>query len=371
MKDIYTLLNETDIELGEFEEMEVSDLEKAKVKRRLRASIKSKKKIKVWKINIAAAVIVICCSFTMLAVTSPAYAGRIPVIGDIFKFFDDGRTGGLFDEYKEYSSEINMSQESNGIKVTIKDAIFDGETVFITYSLESEQDLGNDPYLFGRFDIKGSSGGGGGNQISKVDKNNYVGVWKETPHKLKKTDKVNVSWNIESIRNANSEEKLSGSWTFSFSLKALESHTQVVGSSAERDGLKVTVSKMVFTPMSFIVYYDQLVSEEIRNKWDGVDIDIEIKDDLGNLYRGNGNAGSGDREGYNINWSKTFEKLDPNATKLVVTPHVRLYEYTADNHGSLVITREGQQSKVNSLSSKLGKGEEKFVLDDIIIEWKK
>lgn len=49
MKDIYALLNELDIDLNEFEEMEVNELESAKVKRTLKQSIKKKKKIKSWK----------------------------------------------------------------------------------------------------------------------------------------------------------------------------------------------------------------------------------------------------------------------------------------------------------------------------------
>ena len=45
--------------------------------------------------------------------------------------------------------------------------------------------------------------------------------------------------------------------------------------------------------MSFIVYYDQIVSENISNKWDGVDVELEIKDDLGDVYSGEGNGGKG------------------------------------------------------------------------------
>ena len=53
----------------------------------------------------------------------------------------------LYDNYKEYSTEMNMTEESNGIKVTINDAVFDGKTVAITYSIESDQDLGDDPII--------------------------------------------------------------------------------------------------------------------------------------------------------------------------------------------------------------------------------
>lgn len=371
MKDIYILLNEMDIDENEFEEMEVSELDKANVKRSLRGSIKQKKKIKGWKMNIAVAVILIGCSFTALVLTSPAYAARIPAILNIFKFLDTGSTGGLYDEYKNYSSVINTTEVSNGIKITINDAIYDGETVSIAYSLESNQDLGDAPYLFGLLDIKGSDGSAGSNQISKVDENNYVGLMTSTGFNRKEKDTVNIKWNIESIAIQDSKEKITGNWNFALALKATERNTQLVNSSAEHDGVMVKIDKISVTPMSFIVYYDQVVTEKVRNKWDGVDVSIEIKDDLGNLYSGKGNGGSGDSEGYNMSWSKTFEKLDQNAAKFIITPRIRLYENASDNHGSLEITREGLESKEIPLPNKSGIGEEEFVLEDIIIELKK
>ncbi|MGO4547419.1 DUF4179 domain-containing protein [Paenibacillus sp. 2TAB23] len=362
MKDIYAYLNEIDIDENEFAEMEVSELERAKMKQTLRGMIKKKtKKARCWQVNTAVAVILIGCSLTTLALTSPAYASRIPVIGDIFKFLDGGRTGSLFDEYKSYSSVINMAEENKGITITINDAVFDGETVSIAYSLESDQDLGDSPYLFGILDIKGSSGSGGSNQISKVDANHYVGLITATGYNRKEKDSVKLKWNIESITNHESEAVIKGSWSFAFGLTATDNHTQWIDRRAEQDGVIAHIGKIAFTPMSFIVYYDQAVTENVRSKWDGADVDIEVRDDLGNRYAGKGNGGYGDAEGLNMSWSKTFEELDQYATKLIITPKIRLYAFTSENHGPA--------DSVND-KSKSGKGEEQFVLEDIIIDLK-
>jgi hypothetical protein len=366
MKNIYELFNDMDIDENEFVEMEVNELDRAKVKRALKESINRKKKI--WKRSVAAAVIIVVLSATTFGVTFPAYASSIPVIGDIFRFLDIGRTG-LYDDYKEYSSVINTTKESNGIKVTINDAIFDGETVSVAYSLESDQDLGDTPYLFTFLDIIGSNGVAGGNQISKVDENNYVGLMTATGFNRKEKDTVNIKWNIESITNQDSKENITGNWDFALALKATESNTQLIDLSAEHGGVIVHIGEISVTPMSFIVNYDQVVTENIRNKWDMVDVDLEIKDDLGNSYSGKGNGGSGDKEGYKMSWSKTFEKLDQNATKLIITPHLALYEYTSDNHGSVEMTKDG--SKEIPVPKKSGKGKEEFILEDIIIELKK
>ena len=49
MKDIYELLNDIDIDEKELEEIEASEIEKEKVKRNVKQSIRTKKKMKSWK----------------------------------------------------------------------------------------------------------------------------------------------------------------------------------------------------------------------------------------------------------------------------------------------------------------------------------
>lgn len=49
MKDIYELLNDIDIDEKELGEIEASEIEKEKVKRSLKQSIRTKKKMKSWK----------------------------------------------------------------------------------------------------------------------------------------------------------------------------------------------------------------------------------------------------------------------------------------------------------------------------------
>ena len=209
----------------------------------------------------------------------------------------------------------------------------------------------------------------GSSKISKVDENNYVGLITASSFNLNDEDNVNIKWNIDSITIPEKQEEINGNWNFALALEATESNAQLSDCSAEQGGVKINIGKISVTSMSFIVYYDQVVSEKVRNKWHGVDVDIKIKDDLGNSYSAEGNGGSGDSEGYKMSWSKSFEKLDQNATKLIITPHITLREYTSDNFGSVEITKDGP--KEISIPKKSGKGKEEFVLEDIIIELKK
>lgn len=381
MKDIYELLNDINIDENEFEEIEVSELEKAKVKNTLKKSINKKRKMKSWKKNVAVASVLIGLSATTLGLTFPAYAKNIPVIEDIFRFFDNGRTEsstdsndvkneekGLYYNYKKFSNEINITKESNGVKITVNDAVFDGKTVSITYSIESEQDLGENAFIDGP-DIEGIGAMGGSGKTTKIDSNNYVGILTLSNLEDKTLDVANIKWNINSIQNPDNQTEIKGDWNFDFSLNAVDSTMQISDSSSEQNGVKVNIEKISVTPMSFIVYYDQIVSENIRYKWDGVDVELEIKDDLGNVYSGEGNGGKG-IDSYNVSLSTTFEKLDENATKLILSPHITLRDYNSDNYSSVEVSKDGDEREIR-LPEKSGKGKEEFVLEDIVIELKK
>lgn len=323
MKDIYKLLNEVNIEEEEFEEMEVSEFEKTKVKSALKKSLIANKKKKGWKMKTLAAAMVLGLSVTTIGVAFPAYAGNLPIIGDVFKFLDIGKTG-VYDNYKEYATEMNMVQESNGIKMTISDAVFDGNTVSVAYSIESEKDLDEDFIMLRASmpDIKGASSMTGSFDFSKVDNGHYVGVSQFTPldSPINSKKAVDIKWKINSFLLQDSEKFVEGDWEFVFSLNATDNQIQLVNQSTKGSGANVTVEKLTFTPMSFIVHYNHGIFEQTNLKANDLDLELEIKDDLGKIYSGEGNGGTGDD--YTMNWSNTFEKLDSKATKLIVTPIV-------------------------------------------------
>ncbi|MDM5187968.1 DUF4179 domain-containing protein [Bacillus sp. DX4.1] len=366
MKDIYELLNEIEIDEKEFEEIEASEFEKEKVKRNLEQAIHKKKKTKSWKKRIAAASILVGLSAATLGLGFPTYAGSLPIVGDIFRFLDNDRTG-LYENYKGFSTEMNMTRESNGIKVTINDAIFDGRTVSVTYSIESEQDLGDKPVIFGNLDAMESDGGTGSSRISKVADKKYIGLATATHHNRNKKDAINIRWNIDSIEIPDKKKEVKGNWNFALTVKATDSKERTISGSSEKDGVKVNMEKIAVSPMSFILYYNQEVSKNTRNEWDDVDVELEVKDDLGNHYSGKGNGGSG-KDSYNINWSTTFQKLNENATKLIVTPHVNLRIHTPENHGGVEMS--GGKEKKIEVPKKEGENKD-IVLDDIVIDLKK
>lgn len=368
MKDIYELLNDIDIDEKELEEIEASEIEKEKVKRNVKQSIRTKKKMGNWKKGVAAASILVGLSVATLGIGFPTYAGGLPIVGDIFRFLDNGRTG-LYENYKEFSTELNMTRESNGVKVTINDAVFDGRTITITYSIESDKDLGEKPNIFGYPQVMGFNGGGGSSQVTKVGEKKYVGMTTMSGNSSKRLDVANVWWDIEAINMYEEKKSIKGNWNFALTLKAMDSKEIKVNRVSENELIKVNIDKMEVTPMSFIVFYNQEESKALRSIWDSADVELEIKDDLGNKYAGEGNGGTSTvAEPHKSSWSSTFQKLNENATKLIVTPRVQLRVHTPENHGGVEYVN-GKEKKIE-VPKKEAKSKE-IVLDDIVIDLKK
>ncbi|MEI3890683.1 MULTISPECIES: DUF4179 domain-containing protein [Bacillus] len=368
MKDIYELLNDIDIDEKELKEIETSEIEKEKVKRNLKQSIRTKKKMKSWKKGVAAASILVGVSVAMLGIGFPTYAGGLPIVGDIFRFLDNGRTG-LYENYKEFSTELNMTRESNGVKVTINDAVFDGRTITITYSIESDKDLGEKPFPFGSPQVMGFNGGGGSSDVTKVGEGKYVGMTTMSGHRSERLDVANVWWDIEAINMYEEKKSIKGNWNFALTVKGMDSKEIKLQGISEKEGIKVNIDKMEVTPMSFIVFFNQEESKALRSIWDSADVELEIKDDLGNKYAGEGNGGTSTvAEPHKSSWSSTFQKLNENATKLIVTPHVNLRVHTPENHGGVEYVN-GKEKKIEVPNKEAKKKD--IILDDIVIDLKK
>jgi hypothetical protein len=368
MKDIYELLNDIDIDEKELEEMEASEIEKEKVKRNVKQSIRTKKKMKSWKKGVAAASILVGLSVATLGIGFPTYAGGLPIVGDIFRFLDNGRTG-VHENYKEFSTELNMTKESNGVKVTLNDAVFNGRTVTITYSIESDRDLGENPNILESLQVVSFNGMTGSSKITKIGDKKYVGMSTASDVDGKKMNVANIKWEIDKIETIDGKQSIKGDWNFALSLNAMESKEMKLKGSTENELIKVNIDKMEVTPMSFIVFYNQEESKALRSIWDSADVELEIKDDLGNKYAGEGNGGTSTvAEPHKSSWSATFQKLNENATKLIVTPRVHLRVHTPENHGGVEYVN-GKEKKIE-VPKKEAKSKD-IVLDDIVIDLKK
>ena len=120
--------------------------------------------------------------------------------------------------------------------------------------------------------------------------------------------------------------------------------------------------------MSISMKYSQKVSEEVRENYDEVYIELEIRDDLGNVYSNEGNGASGDVN-LNMTYGETIEKLKDGASKLIIIP-----KFILKNFGEVKYVEQeskngfiGESSISNAETYECVERTE-LILDDIVIE---
>lgn len=80
---------------------------------------------------------------TIFTVTLPAYADKVPLLNNIVDYFNSSR----YENYDEYASDLNITKESKGVKVTINKVVYDGLDLAVFYTVESEGGISNMPHF--------------------------------------------------------------------------------------------------------------------------------------------------------------------------------------------------------------------------------
>lgn len=262
MKDIYELLNDLDMKDDDFEEMEVSDIERAIVKKNLKKSIRNKRS-KTKAISVAA--MAIAC--TVVLGTTITYAEDIPIIRDIFKALDNK----IYEDYKDSANEINATQVSNGISVTMNDAVFDGRTVSLTFTIESEKDFGKSITMYNRVRIKDMEEYAMtcGYKFERFHGNTYIGLMDMTILDLidKPLENIGFTLDISKIGNLmRDEDFVEGDWCFDLNLEAVAGNVINVDSAVTNEGITAKVKDLTINPMSiFIAYTYEIIEEATEN----------------------------------------------------------------------------------------------------------
>jgi len=268
-------------------------------------------------------------SGAILGYTFPANAGSIPIVRNIFQFID-GERYSLYENYKEFSTAIELSDVSKGVEISINDALYDGETIFVTYSLKSKKKLGEHPRIHDTSSsLKDADGMTWGSEIKRVDDYNYVGMLTVGNFGTNVGDTAYLVWDIDKILMEESNTIINGHWRFAFSVEATTKYTQLVNQSSTLDGIKVSIKQITHTPMSTIVYVRQQLDQHILDYWDNIDLDFTMIDDLGNNYDGLGHGSRGYPN--DLRTGKTFGKVDERATTLKIMPYVRLMKSSVND----------------------------------------
>lgn len=94
-------------------------------------NIKNKKKRLVG--TVAASII---ASIT-LGITNPALATKLPIVGSVFESIEKNIYFPA--NYSQYATSVNETAYSNGVGITLSEILCDGQSLYVTYIVESEK----------------------------------------------------------------------------------------------------------------------------------------------------------------------------------------------------------------------------------------
>lgn len=334
-----------DIDIDNLELLDVSDIEKARVKQHV---LKKRKKAPIWR-HIAVVAVIIVSSTTAMSFAIPSIASQIPFMDNVISYFNDEEQH--YKNFESFSTDISLSQTSNGVTVMIDNAVYDGTNITVSFAIETNHDFGKVMKMSATnwFDVVGARGSGGGNQMTKISDTRYVGLSTFTP--LFKDDvdpkTVEISWTPDTFFSMSNDLEVEGDWSFAFSLNRLEGNIQLVNETVQHKDVNFTLKSVEFTDVSTVIAYEQVVTDEILEQWPSVSPVFRISDDLGHVYlKGTGGGGVSPDNGKTFEGTTAFGTIQEGASQLIIQP-----------------------VEIASLLS--GKGHTEIELDPIVIDLKK
>lgn len=347
MKNLYRQLNDLKINY-EMEPIDISEAEKNRIKGKV---LRKKKIYRAPKLISAAAALIlattVACGFAF-----PTFAAKLPIIGNLFDTFSEEENY-VFEEYETYATDIGVTKESNGISITVENAVYDGESISIAYKMVSDKDLGEQPVLDGILDVAELSNytkefGYFPKYISKkISEHEYAGLFIYQLIKGSKPEEIHVTWKGDQVFDYNKVSNAhSGEWSYEFKLNKLEAQSKdYIGSGllSKNEGINVTLTKLTSTPISTTLYLSERVDIPTVTKqdteWRGILFDYKVTDDVGNEYNFINSYGTGHSSDFNhrklVSTPRiTMSLIDESATSLYITPIVHIYEKEGNEDSS-------------------------------------
>ena len=245
---------------------------------------------------------------------------QLPIIGNVFDFF--GSTSQpAYKKFGQLATDVGRTAEDKGVLINIDQGVFDGTTITLAVTIQTKKNYGSALMFDGWPSVEGVPAGNAGASFEKVDGLGYAGIMTITPHFEGIPDEVDISWEPEKL--IGDKKEVTGNWQLNFSLPRIEAEVQTLNKRVEKEGVAVEIKEVRKTPLTFNIFYQQLVDPAILDEWTAVEAELKATDDLGNEYEVPYNGGFADgsaQTAEDLQWSATIHNLDPMATKLIFHP---------------------------------------------------
>lgn len=315
--DIYTMLNDANINLEQYEKEDFNHIERKNLKAKFRKSINSKKS---YKRNIAvAAAVALVLIVGIIGSNADVYATRVSnIIGR-----DIGSLLGIQKNLDEYKTVVNKDITDKGITVKLNEVILDENQLTVSYNISSNEKLEGGRSWMPFFTVyvngkKASNGADGSDKI--VDDYTTEGVMTYHLDKVDLSGDLNIKILCKSMILDDKEKK--GTWSFEFKTNGdqLKIDTREMALNNKftlENGKEYTLSKYTDNALGQKIYASTSTANLITKS--AYDIELRGYDDLGNKVSFYMN--------YDIKNEALFEagQINEGARTLTLTPYAAKY----------------------------------------------
>jgi len=312
-----------------------------------------------WKKRLMVAAAAVVIGLPVFGFAFPTVAANIPLIGGIFERSDlhgQDRLVGL----GEYATVIDQTQYADGVSVTMSEAYFDGNQIFLTYLVESETSLsefgGHVDFEFHdvRFAVDGnllSRGGSSAWESHTIDDYSYLVVLKLMPSAdMTNVEEVEVYVDFYDLMGTGSRKTwrydredwhtiATGSWNFSFPLTSLGHGSMAVSETTSIEDIEVTIRDLTSSSAGVSFNFSYTTPYGISTGEPDIIDDIHeatttyiewmVVDDFGNIVHETfGGTGGDEDDPYLVTGQLTLEPPHADATQLIITPVVYIWQHT-------------------------------------------
>ncbi|MCY6369381.1 DUF4179 domain-containing protein [Clostridium ganghwense] len=310
-KNIYDMLNEVEIDLNEYDIEDFSDIEKAKIKKNFKKSIRNKNTL-YKKGAIIASIAILSIGLVGSNLGNQVWACANTIVYDIASHL------GIEKSLDEYKTVIDKSITNNGITIKLNEVILDKDELIISSIRKYSEKIGEDSlpitadiYINGK-EVSDACGGGS----RKIDEYTVEDIMSYDLEENDFSGDLNIKAVFSNARINGKTKK--GRWVFEFKtngdeLKLDTKEISLNNTFTLENGQNIILEKYTSNNLGQKIYYSKTPK--------GTDYDMVLRghDDLGNkieFYASRETASNGI-----FKLTTIHGNLNENAKILTLTPY--------------------------------------------------
>lgn len=314
-KNVYRLLNKVEVDTNEYEAAKLTDLERKRMKKRMKSKIGGRKKAR--RLRVGGIAVAIMLMFTFGVSSNMITLAKVPIIGALL---EDYWWVGDHQSLADYKTVIGESVTDNGVEVTLNEVIVDDGQLLISSTFHtdfSDEDLAYNwfPKIEVFMNGKKSNGGGGGGH-EEITNTSLTYFWAADVENVKLEDIQDIKIVFSDLERSDSADLRKGNWSFKFTVSSENLLAERKSIAVEKhftlkNGQEIIVDNIVLTPVSTTLYYQMLGEAEYE-----YDVLFIVEDESGKVYDFISASTMG------ANDHIRFGMIDDDVKKLKITPYL-------------------------------------------------